>query len=375
MLRPLIVVNSQRQPWSAPAKDLYDLIGARPDDDAEELKIAFRKAVKANHPDLYPGDPFAPVRLSGVLRAYAILRDAQERASYDSALAFEREQLRPKPKRARFGTMHNIASEAVIVAVLAVALGGGYVLLADALKASVEGVTVVEVTPRPPAEIGAVQPAAPRRTAEQERPRDKLAGVEVTRMAIAPSAAAVATPSAAAAATPSTAAAATPSAAAAATKSSDALEIAKAAPSLPEREVAKVIEESGPSIDQVDAKAATNQPMQTDGIARPQQIHNVAPSVGVELSSLENDKSIPNSSSSDPAISDQKHHMKTPDIKTADLRTPDMKTPGKPRAVAIRQTINHAPVKQASLESKSASACSESQSCSGRASPLLGVGF
>ena len=40
-------------------KTLYDLLGALPDDDAEDLRVAFRRAVKANHPDLNPGDPEA----------------------------------------------------------------------------------------------------------------------------------------------------------------------------------------------------------------------------------------------------------------------------------------------------------------------------
>ena len=40
-------------------KTLYDLLGALPDDDAEDLRIAFRKAVKANHPDVNPDNPEA----------------------------------------------------------------------------------------------------------------------------------------------------------------------------------------------------------------------------------------------------------------------------------------------------------------------------
>jgi curved DNA-binding protein CbpA len=47
---------------------LYDLLGARPQDDAKTLKKAFRKAAKATHPDVNPGDPdpsCASVKLSG----------------------------------------------------------------------------------------------------------------------------------------------------------------------------------------------------------------------------------------------------------------------------------------------------------------------
>ena len=35
-------------------KSLYELLGASADDNAEALQKAFRKAVKAHHPDLHP---------------------------------------------------------------------------------------------------------------------------------------------------------------------------------------------------------------------------------------------------------------------------------------------------------------------------------
>ena len=38
---------------------LYDLLGALPDDDADGLRAAFRKAAKASHPDVNPGNPEA----------------------------------------------------------------------------------------------------------------------------------------------------------------------------------------------------------------------------------------------------------------------------------------------------------------------------
>jgi curved DNA-binding protein CbpA len=119
------------------ARTLYDLIGASADDDAERLRKAFHKAVKANHPDLHPGDPEATVRLSGIVRAYAILRDAHERASYDQALELERASLRSKPKR--FGTMRRFFAEAGSIAALTVALSAGYVLVANVAQFSLDG--------------------------------------------------------------------------------------------------------------------------------------------------------------------------------------------------------------------------------------------
>ena len=60
-------------------KTLYDLLGALPDDDAESLRAAFRKAVKANHPDRNPGDPGAEEKFRRIVRANAILSDERQR--------------------------------------------------------------------------------------------------------------------------------------------------------------------------------------------------------------------------------------------------------------------------------------------------------
>jgi curved DNA-binding protein CbpA len=358
--RRLTVADCRGQFESASPTNLYDLLGARPDDDAEGLKNAFRKAVKASHPDLHPGDPDAHVRLSGIVRAYAILRDRQERASYDLALGFARQPLRPKPKRTVFETMRNILSEAVAIAVLAVVLGGGYALLADALRASVNAEKVVEVAAHGPARIATTRPAARAGTTGEEEPRDKREGVEVANIAIAPSAVA------------------------SAPNSDDALGIANGGPvpSMPKRdaEVAKLIDDSGALIEQADAKTTTDNLKESYGIKPLDQNQNTARSDGAELSSPENDKDAPKSASPGFSILDQKPHATTPDLKTRETKTPDTKisglaTHGKAGTVTIRQTLNHAPFKQAALENKSTSACSDTQSCPSRVSPLLGVGF
>ena len=49
-------------------KTLYDLLEALPDDDADDLRAAFRKAAKANHPDFNPGNPEASERFSDCSR-------------------------------------------------------------------------------------------------------------------------------------------------------------------------------------------------------------------------------------------------------------------------------------------------------------------
>lgn len=75
---------------------LYDLIGARPDDDAESLKKAYRNAVKATHPDHHGGDPDAVARFTQVTAAYGVLRDGGQRAAYDRTLEPD-----PAPPRTR----------------------------------------------------------------------------------------------------------------------------------------------------------------------------------------------------------------------------------------------------------------------------------
>ncbi|MFY9953501.1 DnaJ domain-containing protein, partial [Bradyrhizobium sp.] len=59
-------------------KTLYELLGALPDDDAERIRAAYRRAAGANHPDNNPGDPDAPNRFRQIVHAYAILRDERQ---------------------------------------------------------------------------------------------------------------------------------------------------------------------------------------------------------------------------------------------------------------------------------------------------------
>jgi curved DNA-binding protein CbpA len=106
----LPVIDRRGQLGRAPPTNLCDLLGARPDGDTEELKIAFRRALKVNHPDLHPGDPDAPVRVSGIVRAYAILRDPQERAAYDRALGLGCEPP-PRARRSIFETYKMCGSD------------------------------------------------------------------------------------------------------------------------------------------------------------------------------------------------------------------------------------------------------------------------
>jgi len=109
-------------------KSLYDVLGARENDDADALKKAFRRAIKANHPDLHPGDPDAPERFKKIIAAHALLRDAKQRVIYDRMLQLERQQffqLKVKSKLARQPLrLKRMPATAAIAAIGA--LVGGY---------------------------------------------------------------------------------------------------------------------------------------------------------------------------------------------------------------------------------------------------------
>ncbi|MBV9566013.1 MAG: DnaJ domain-containing protein [Bradyrhizobium sp.] len=145
--------------WSRPAKlpptTLYELLRVRADDDAETLQGAFREAVKANHPDVNPGDPDASRRLRQIVTAYGILRDAERREAYDRMLAAERAQ-----RRARLTRI--VASDVIAIVSLSAVLLGGYALFAHGSKIPAEATGTVEAAARQSTEMAAVQPAESR---------------------------------------------------------------------------------------------------------------------------------------------------------------------------------------------------------------------
>src|SRR5260370_17066971 len=132
-------------------KTLYDLLGARADDDAEGLRNAFRQAAKANHPDLHAGDPDAAMRFRQIVEAYDILRDAQQRATYDRLLKFERERFRRRLKSTASYLVRNIVSDAIAVVGLATVLGGGYTLFAYISNTPINQPKPTQITAREPA--------------------------------------------------------------------------------------------------------------------------------------------------------------------------------------------------------------------------------
>ena len=67
----------------AEKRDYYEVLGVQKDASADDIKKAYRKLAKENHPDLHPGDKAAEERFKEINEAYEILSDADKRAKYD----------------------------------------------------------------------------------------------------------------------------------------------------------------------------------------------------------------------------------------------------------------------------------------------------
>lgn len=64
-------------------KNYYDVLGVAQDASADEIKKAYRRLARENHPDANPDDPQAEKRFKDVGEAYAVLGDADRRREYD----------------------------------------------------------------------------------------------------------------------------------------------------------------------------------------------------------------------------------------------------------------------------------------------------
>ena len=68
-------------------KDFYKILGVTKGVSDADLKKAYRKLAKENHPDLHPGDQAAESRFKDISEAYDVLSDATERKEYDAVRA------------------------------------------------------------------------------------------------------------------------------------------------------------------------------------------------------------------------------------------------------------------------------------------------
>lgn len=137
---------------------LYDLLGALPNDDAEGLRVAFRRAAKATHPDTNPDNPDAAMRFRQLVRAHNILSDAEQRATYDQLLAIA---TRPPPPPARavvYEKIHRGATNTMAATFIAAALIGGYTVFSHMSKTSAMPDGTARAAEAAPVEVAAALP-------------------------------------------------------------------------------------------------------------------------------------------------------------------------------------------------------------------------
>jgi tetratricopeptide (TPR) repeat protein len=107
---------------------LYDLLGALPRDDAEELRGAFRRAVKGTHPDLHPSDPDAGFKFRQIVRANEILADPDQRATYDHLLDLAGKEKKQLDKQAFVHKVVAATSFVLSLVFISAVSVGGYIL-------------------------------------------------------------------------------------------------------------------------------------------------------------------------------------------------------------------------------------------------------
>jgi curved DNA-binding protein CbpA len=152
---------------------LYELLEALPDDNADGLRAAFRKAVKAHHPDNNPDDPDAAQRFRRIVRAHAILSDDQQRATYDACLVRAEEQRVQNSKRNIFSELRRLAPDLVSSIVIAVMSIGAFLLVEKVSTMRVAPTQVQGISMRASA-LAAAMPTQPSNTVGRAAEHNKL---------------------------------------------------------------------------------------------------------------------------------------------------------------------------------------------------------
>ena len=68
-------------------KDFYATLGVSKDASDEDIKKAYKKLARENHPDLNPGDTEAEKKFKEISEASSVLGDERKRQEYDQVRA------------------------------------------------------------------------------------------------------------------------------------------------------------------------------------------------------------------------------------------------------------------------------------------------
>jgi hypothetical protein len=336
-------------------QNLYDLLGVRPDDDAENLRRAFREAAKASHPDHHGDDPEAALQFRRISQAYDTLRDAAKRAAYDELLEIQRRPLRAKLKRTLAELKSHILTDAIVAVVLTIVLASGYEYFARMSEPIDEAGGMASGEP---AVTVAVQPAGQTNVAG----RDRLAGASTPQM-------------------PVVIPLASGDVGSASDDRSGTLEVAKAEP-VPDAavqlvEVVRGDSDSEVPIGQAATKASSDEAGKSQASEPPDL--QLAPSGDVPITAPEKHQGGNHPAASGVAAAEIKRDSKTPEPTEATAgdtkRAAEIRGAARPSVAARRRLL----LQQASLESRNA--CTGSQSCAGDRPrgdyppPVFGVGF
>ena len=64
--------------------DLYKILGVSRTASDDDIRQAYRRLAKENHPDLHPGDTKAEDKFKQISAAFAVLGDPEKRKRYDA---------------------------------------------------------------------------------------------------------------------------------------------------------------------------------------------------------------------------------------------------------------------------------------------------
>ena len=167
---------------------LYDLLGALPNDDADDLRAAFRRAVKRAHPDVNPEDPDAGLKFRRIVRANEILGDAEQRAAYDHLLALAHHDQEQAAQHAAADKVHKVATGVMALAGISVVAVGGYALFVQLSANALTPATATAEAGREPAAIVATGPAEEGSASVSAAPQETSGRADITTSAIVPAA-------------------------------------------------------------------------------------------------------------------------------------------------------------------------------------------